>query len=260
VDCDFIIPSDNTTISPISRITLSIAPADDESISSLGPAAANVLTTNINDQNGDRFVQNLTNLAKWDGCSEHPNQGLNCFAALKGVEDALELIYAQERKTATEKQVILKGWGKPDRNQRHLVGLSITYAKCPEDYSVLVGVEPRRPHYIHAPLQTTYLPSDEPFIEDKGMFPLGPASPFLEEVPNWLGLVDPNIDTLVDAPCSFVMDLEPAVIVSVEAAKKICEIIEYGGWGDVLTGVVKEQWGVEDTSLEELLVCHIDFC
>jgi hypothetical protein len=50
------------------------------------------------------------------------------------------------------------------------------------------------------------------------------------------------------------MDLSPSVVVSVDAAKKICEVVGYGGWGDVLTGVAKDEWILEDTTLEELLV------
>ena len=53
---------------------------------------------------------------------------------------------------------------------------------------------------------------------------------------------------------SFVLDLLPPVVMSVEAAKKICEIVGYGGWSDVLTGDVKEEWVLEDTMLEEILV------
>src|SRR5208282_3963146 len=128
LDIDFAIPQDSSIIAPISNITLSIAPADDESISSLGPAAAQVLTSNFQNQDGESFVRNLTNIARWDGCSDPPNEGLNCFAVLKGVEDALELIYSQELKAATEEQVCLKGWGKPERNQRNLVGLTISYS------------------------------------------------------------------------------------------------------------------------------------
>jgi len=177
------------------------------------------------------------------------------LAALRGVEDSLELIYPQERKVATESQVILKGWGKPGRNQRNLVGLSITYYRsCREEYSALIGVETRRPHYVHAPLQTNYIPSDEPFTQQDAMFSLGPESAFLSDVPNWLEPMETEIDLLNGPSCSFVMELRPAVVVSVDAAKKICEIIGYGGWGDVLTGVAKEEWVLEDITLEELWV------
>ena len=254
LDIDFIIPQDSSIIAPISKITLSIAPADDESISSLGPAAAQVLASNFQNQDGESFVRNLTNMARWDGCSDPPNEGLNCFAVLKGVEDALELIYSQELKTTTEEQVRLKGWGKPERNQRNLVGLSISYSK---GLAVLVGVEARRAHFVHPPLQSVYL-SENPFVEDDnmGMFPVGPISEFLVgQVPNWLEQ-NFNGDMMIHgASCSFVMDLSEAVVMSVDAAKKVCEIVGYGGWSDVLNGVVKEEWMVMDTMLEELLVC-----
>lgn len=254
LDIDFVIPQDSSLIAPISKITLSIAPADDESISSLGPAAAKVLTSNFQNQDGESFVRNLTNIARWDGCSDPPNEGLNCFAVLKGVEDALELIYSQELTAATEEQVRLKGWGKPERNQRNLVGLSISYS---DGLAVLIGVEARRAHFVHPPLQSVYL-SDNPFFEDNsmGMFPVGPTNEFVGgQVPNW---VEQNFDgdMMIHGPsCSFVMDLSEAVIMSVDAAKKVCEIVGYGGWSDVLNGVIKEEWMVEDTMLEELLVC-----
>jgi hypothetical protein len=253
LDIDFAIPTDTSVIAPISKITLSIAPADDQSISSLGPAAAQVLNTNFQTQDGPTFIRNLTNIAKWDGCSDPPNEGLNCFAVLKQVEDALELIYAHECKSASESQVLLYGWGKPARNQYNLVGLSITYS---EGNSVLIGIEPRRPQYMHPPLQTLYLPSENPFVIDDGMFP-GPTSPYLSGIPNWL---EPNLDgemnLLNGTNCSFVMDLNPPVVTSVEAARKICQIIGYGGWDDVLVARDSKGEGLgSDTTLEELLVC-----
>ena len=253
LDIDFSIPQDASIIAPISQITLSIAPADDESISSLGPAAAQVLSTNFQNQDGESFVRNLTNMARWEGCSDPPNEGLNCFAVLKGVEDALELIYSQELKAATAEQVLSKGWGKPERNQRNLVGLSISYS---EGLAVLVGVEARRAHFVHPHLQSVYL-SQNPFIEDDnmGMFTVGPTSEFLGgQIPNWVEQTFEG-DMMIHEPrCSFVMDLSEVVIMSVDAAKNVCEIVRYGGWSDVLNGVVKEEWMVEDTMLEDLLV------
>ena len=253
LDLDFSIPQDASITAPISKITLSIAPADDESISSLGPAAAQVLSTNFQNQDGESFVRNLTNMARWEGCSDPPNEGLNCFAVLKGVEDALELIYSQELKAATAEQVLSKGWGKPERNQRNLVGLSISYS---EGLAVLVGVEARRAHFVHPHLQSVYL-SQNPFIEDDnmGMFTVGPTSEFLGgQIPNWVEQTFEG-DMMIHEPrCSFVMDLSEVVIMSVDAAKNVCEIVGYGGWSDVLNGVVKEEWMVEDTMLEDLLV------
>jgi Mediator of RNA polymerase II transcription subunit 1 len=197
-------------------------------------------------QDGESFVRNLTNLARWDGCSDPPNEGLNCFAVLKGVEDALQLIYSQELKGATEEQVLLKGWGKPERNQRNLIGLTITYLTgC----YVLVGVEARRSHYVHPPLQNVYL-SEDPFVME--MFP---TNEILKEIPNWMEQnLEGDIDLIHGPGCSFVLDLEPIVVMSVDAAKKICEIVGYGGWSDVLNGVVKEEWISEDIMLEDLLV------
>ena len=237
---------------------MTIAPADDEQISSLGPAAADVLTANIQSDDGEAFFRNLTSLARIDGCSEPPNEGLNCFATLNGVEDALELIFEEERKRAGEKEVLGRGWGKPHRNQEGRVGLGVTYFGGAEEmYSVLISVEPRRPQYVHPPLQTVYLPSEQPFVSsDTGMFELGPTSSFLaEQVPNWLeqGL-DAGMDLIAGANCSLLMELNPPVVVSVEAARKICEIVAYGGWGDVLSTVAKQDWTMEDTTLEELLV------
>jgi len=256
IDIDFTISADTTAIAPISSISLSIAPAEDESISSLGPAAAHVLLNNFHTQDADTFVRNLSNLAKWDGCSDPPNEGLNCFAVLKGVEDALELIYAQELKAATEDQVLLKGWGKPARNQYNLVGLSITYSP---DYSVLIGVEPRRPQYMHPPLLTTYIPSERPFVIDEGMFPeIDHGSQFLTEMPNWLEQnLDGSVNLLNGANCSFVLDLNPPIVMSVDSAKSICDHIGYGGWNDVLTGVIPMSVNERETTLEELLVLQV---
>lgn len=253
VDIDFAIQTDASSIAPISKIALSIAPADDESISSLGPAAAQILTSNFQDQDGTSFLRNLNNLAVWDSCSDHPNEGLNCFAVLKGVEDALELIFRRELESATEAQVMSKGWGNVELNAHKLVGLSVAYAK---DMSILVGVEARRAQYVHPPLQRVYLAPEEPFIaEDMDTLAHSPSSGFLRGVPNW---VEPNLEgnlgVIHGARCSFVMDLSPPVVVSVDAAKKICEIVGYGGWNEVLSGVVKEEWILEDTMLEDLLV------
>lgn len=203
-------------------------------------------------QDGETFVRNLTNLAKWDGCSEPPNEGLNCFAVLKGVEDALQLIHSQELTSATEQQVMMRGWGKPERNIRNLVGLTITYL---QGCYVLVGVEARRTHFVHPPLQNVYLSTEEgtdPFI--MGMFP---ANEILKDIPNWVELnnAGDDMNNLIHGPsCSFVLDLDPSVVMSVDACKKICEIIGYGGWSDVLNGVVKEEWISEDVMLENLLV------
>lgn len=254
LDIDFAIPTDSAVIASISKITLSIAPADDESISSLGPAAAEVLTTNFQTEDGPTFIRNLTNIAKWDGCSYPPNEGLNCFAVLKGVEDALELIYGEERKVATESQVLLHGWGKPSRNQYNLVGLSITYTS--DVNSVLIGVEPRRPQYMHPPLQTAYLPSENPFTNNDEMFPPpGPTSAFLNEALNWL---EPNLDgemsILNGVNCSFAMDLNQPIVMSVEAARRICQIIGYGGWENLTTAGNEDVGTVKDTTLEDLLV------
>ena len=243
VDIDFTTLND---VSSISKITLSI-PADDESISSLGPAAASVLGTNFQMQDGENFVKNLTNLARWDGCSEPPtNEGLNCFAVLKGLEDALQLIYSQELESSTsEEQVLSKGSGKPERNIRNLIGLTITY--LPGCY-VLVGVEARRSQYVHPPLQNIYLSPEDPFIT--GMLNTN------EIIPNWIeqDLNEGDINLIHGPRCSFVLDLEPSLIMSVDAAKKICEIIGYGGWNDVLNGVVKEEWISQDVMLDNLLV------
>jgi hypothetical protein len=254
IDIDFTITS-TTLIPPITKITLSIAPADDESISSLGPAAAQVLTHNFDNQDGEAFVRNLSNIARWDGCSDPPNEGLNSFAVLKGAGDALELIFAEERKAAEERQVVSKGWGKPERNVRDLVGLSVTYARTRQiSYYAQVGLESRRATYVHPILQTNYLRADDPFIvDDINMFP--PTSTFLgNRTPNWVEEVYTGDMLIHGASCSFVMDLEPEVVMSVEGAKKICEIIGYGGWSDVLQGEVKEEWIGEDVMLEDLLV------
>ena len=254
IDIDFSIPSDPSIIAPISKITLSIAPADDDSISALGPAAAHVLTTNFHDQDGEAFVRNLTNIARWEGCSDPPNEGLNSFAVLKGVEDALGLIYSQELRSTTEEQVRLKGWGKPERNQRNLVGLSISFT---QRLAVLVGVEARRPHFVHSPLQSTYLAENPFVVDDIGMFPGGdgPTSAFLgEQIPNWVEQTLDRDMMIHGANCSLVMDLSEPIVMSVEAAKKVCEIVGYGGWNDVLNGVIKDEWIVDDTMLEELLV------
>jgi Mediator of RNA polymerase II transcription subunit 1 len=253
LDIDFTLTLEKASIAPISKITVSIPPADNEAISSLGPAAAEVLIHNFQSQDGDNFVRNLTNLAKWDGCSEPPNEGLNCFAVLKGVEDALELIYGEERKSGTEKQVLSKGWGKPTRNQGNLVGLSIQYWN---DALILLGAETRRRHYMHPRLQTTYLSAEEPFTNDEmEMFPTGLGSGFLKQSPNWVELnIEGDLNLIHGALCSFVMDLSPDVVVSVEAAMKICEIVGYVGWTDTLDDVLKDEWILKDTVLEDLLV------
>lgn len=173
--------------------------------------------------------------------------------------DALELIFAEERKTADETQVVSRGWGKPERNALGLVGLSLCYARTRErgkgkSWYANVGLESRRATYVHPILQTDYLRAEDPFMVDQiDMFP--PTSVFLgNRAPNWVE-VEYTGDMLIHgASCSFVMDLEPAVVMSVEAAKKVCEIIGYGGWGDVLQGVAKHEWVGEDVMLEDLLV------
>jgi len=259
VDIDFVIPSETGAVAPISKISVGIAPSDDESIASLGPAAAEVLTTNINEGDGESFYKNIKNLAIWDSCSEPPNQGLNCFASLKSVEDALELIHGQERKNATDEEVIMNGWGRPQRNIRNVIGLQIAYFRDDTgDYTGLVSVETRRRHFVHPPLQATYLQPDDPFIteEDLEMFPIpGSKSPFLSETPNWLEQ-NPNQDmNLIPGPnASFILELTPSVIVSVEAAQKICGVVGLGGWNDMLSLIPKDEWVAEDTTLEELLV------
>jgi len=70
-------------------------------------------------------------------------------------------------------------------------------------------------------------------------------------IPNWLVMEE---DMNLMPTCSFVMDLEPGVVMSVEGAKRVCEIVGYGGWNDVMNGVVKEEWVEQDTMLEDLLV------
>jgi len=255
IDIDFTI-TNTILIPPITKITLSIAPSDDESISSLGPAAAQVLITNFDNQDGETFVRNLSNIARWDGCSDPPNEGLNSFAVLKGAGDALELIFGEEHKAAGETEVVSTGWGKPERNVRDLVGLSITYARTRgTSYYANVGLESRRATYVHPILQTNYLRPEDPFIvDDINMFP--PTSAFLGNMtPNWVEEEYTGDMLIHGASCSFVMDLEPGVVISVEGAKKVCEIIGYGGWSDVLQGVAKDEWIGEDMMLEDLLVC-----
>jgi hypothetical protein len=259
VDIDFAISSESAALAPISKISVGIAPADDESIASLGPAAAEVLTMNINEQDGESFYKNLKNLAIWDGCSEPPNEGLNCFASLKSVEDALELIHAEERKNGTEEQVLLRGWGKPERNIRNLIGLHITYFRDETgDYTGFMSVETRRRHYVHPPLQATYLPSEVPFVSEDAMemFPMpGSKSQFLQEIPNWFEQpLNQDMNLLPGPNASFIFELTPPVIVSVESAQKICEVVGLGGWSDVLSIIPKEEWSIEDTTLEDLLV------
>jgi hypothetical protein len=255
IDIDFTI-TNTILIPPITKITLSIAPSDDESISSLGPAAAQVLITNFDNQDGETFVRNISNIARWDGCSDPPNEGLNSFAVLKGAGDALDLIFGEERKAAGETEVVSSGWGKPERNVRDLVGLSITYARTRgSSYYANVGLESRRATYVHPILQTNYLRSEDPFIvDDINMFP--PTSTFLGNMtPNWVEEEYTGDMLIHGASCSFVVDLEPGVVISVEGAKKVCEIIGYGGWSDVLQGVAKDEWIEEDMMLEDLLVC-----
>ena len=251
----------STSPASIKNISLSIAPADDERISSLGPPAAQILLSNIESGDGEQFVRNITNLARWDGCSSPtPNEGLNSFAVLRGVEDALNLIYQQERSWADEREVRCRGWGKPIWNSNSLIGMSVFYGDVEE--FVLLGVEARRGRYVHPPLQTTYLAADDTFgpatadaEEDVGMFGedvAGEGSKVLGGmIPNWLVMEG---DMNLMPTCSFVMDLEPGVVMSVEGAKRVCEIVGYGGWNDVMNGVVKEEWVEQDTMLEDLLV------
>ena len=258
VDIDFFTFPDKSISSTITKITVSIPPADDASISSLGPAAAEVLTNNFHHQDGDAFFKNLTNLARWDSCSETTGEGLNCFAILKSVEDALRLIFSEERKTATESQVISKGWGRPVRNFRNLVGLHIQYSP---QVSLLIGTESRRPHYMHAPLQTIYLSPEVPFInDDLDMFALGTASELLTGSPNWIEQnLEGDLNVIHNAMCSFVMELSEGLVMSVEAAKKICEIIGYGMWTEIYSqSAVRDEWTPKDTMLEELLVSFFE--
>lgn len=177
---------------------------------------------------------------------------------LKGVGDALELIFAEERKVVEETQVVSRGWGKPERNARGLVGLSLLYAQTSRartSYYANVGLESRRATYVHPILQTNYLRAEDPFMVDEmNMFP--PTSSYLgDRTPNWVEEEYTGDMLIHGASCSFVMDLEPGVVMSVEAAKKVCEIIGYGGWGDVLQGVAKDEWVGEDVMLEDLMVC-----
>ena len=267
IDIDFQLPASSTptfttpSTSPasITNITLSIAPADDERISSLGPPAAQILLSNIERGDGEQFVRNITNLARWDGCSDPtPNEGLNSFAVLRGVEDALNLIYQQERSWMDEREVRCRGWGEPVWNANSLIGMSVFYGEG--EQFVLLGVEARRARYVHPPLQTIYLAVEDTFVpvaeeEDVGMFGedvAGEGSKVLGGMmPNWLVMEG---DMNLMPTCSFVMDLEPAVVMSVEGAKRVCEIVGYGGWNDVMNGHVKEEWVEQDTMLEDLLV------
>jgi Mediator of RNA polymerase II transcription subunit 1 len=232
----------------ITNISLSIAPADDDRISSLGPPAAQILLRNIHSGNGAQFVRNITNLARWDGCSD--TEGLNAFAVLRAVEDALQTIHHGENRAAHERTVQERGWGRPVRNANEVIGLSIFYGGKEEN--VGVGVEVRRARYVHAPLQTVYLPAEEEgaFVAED-VFGETDGEVLLDgRVLNWI-VMEPNMDIL--PTCSFVMDLDPAVVMSVHGAKRVCEIIGYGGWNDVMEGV-KEEWTETDTMLEDLLV------
>src|SRR5205814_835098 len=99
-------------------------------------------------------------------------------------------------------------------------------------------------------------------VDDIGMFPggEGPTSAFLgEQIPNWVEQTLGSDMMIHGASCSFVMDLSEPIVMSVEAAKKVCEIVGYGGWNDVLSAVVKDEWIVDDIMLEELLVHPFDF-
>jgi len=278
LDLDFIIPlnaapSQSSNLAPISKLTLSIAPADDEPIASLGPAAALVLNKNIDDQDGDMFITNLSNLAKWDGCSESSTAsqgeagGINCFAVLKGVEDALLLIHTKELQNApSESDIISKGWGKPVRNTRNLVGLSILFQRelgAGKEWWLLLGVEPRRTNYVHPTLQTSYLLPENPFFGNlfDDMEPTTTNTfqgDFLNnETINWIeaSLDGDAMQPLENPTCSFIIDLDPPVIMSVEGAKKICEIVGYVGWTDVVNTVLFTlEENANGTSLEEKLV------
>lgn len=88
------------------------------------------------------------------------------------------------------------------------------------------------------------------------MFPeIDHGSEFLSEMPNWLEQnLDGSVNLLNGANCSFVLDLEPPIVMSVESAKAICDHIGYGGWNDVLTGVIPMSVNEKETTLEELLV------
>jgi Mediator of RNA polymerase II transcription subunit 1 len=261
LDIDFTVPPDPATVAQIAKISLSIAPADDESISSFRPAAAEVLTTNYIEQDGSSFVQNLRNLANWDTCSEPPNEGLNCFITIKGLETALEVIHLQELKVASEYQVLSKGWGKPTSNYRNLIGVSIIYFRSTlSEYLGHISVESRRRHYVHPPLQAHYLSPSSPFIlEDLEMFPLSSLnSEFLTETPNWLE--NAQMSLLPGPNASFVLHLTPGVLMSVEGAQKVCEVVGLGGWSDVLSIMAKEEWIIEGNTFERRLVCGMLGC
>ena len=231
----------------ITNISLSIAPADDDRISSLGPPAAQLLLHNIRSGDGAQFVRNITHLARWDGCSDP--DGLNAFAVLRGVEDALLGIYREECRVAGEEEVRARGWGRPVRNTNEVIGMSVFYGKKQE--VVLIGVEARRARYMHQPLQTEYLPTDgDAFVEGDGFEETG-GELLGGRVPNWI-VMEVNMELL--PTCSFVMDLDPPVVMSVHGAKRVCEIVGYGGYNDVMEGVTKEEWVESDITLEDLLV------
>src|SRR5271170_6023958 len=105
---------------------------------------------------------------------------------------------------------------------------------------------------MHPILQSVYL-GETPFInDDMEMFPMGPTSAYLNESPNWIEQA-PLGGQLIHGPtCSFAMDLTPSVVVSVEVAKRICQIVGYGGWGGALSEILKDEGVVKDTMLEDL--------
>ena len=83
----------------------------------------------------------------------------------------------------------------------------------------------------------------------------GSKSQFLQEIPNWFEQpLNQDMNLLPGPNASFIFELTPPVIVSVESAQKICEVVGLGGWSDVLSIIPKEEWSIEDTTLEDLLV------
>lgn len=172
---------------------------------------------------------------------------------LRGVKDALHAIYREEGRVAGPEQVRVRGWGKPVRNANEVIGMSVFYGESEE--VVLIGVEARRARYVHAPLQTEYLSADEDAFAEGDGFVGGEV--LGGRLPNWI-VMEANMELL--PTCSFVMDLDPPVVMSVHGAKRVCEIVGYGGWNDVMEGVVKEEWVESDTTLEDLLVTPQSTC
>jgi hypothetical protein len=73
------------------------------------PAAQLLLLHNIHSGNGVQFVRNITDLAQWDGSSD--TEGLNTFAVLCAVEDALQTIYREESRSVDKHAARTRGWG-----------------------------------------------------------------------------------------------------------------------------------------------------